>query len=302
MSEKITNKPKRRYLPIKEHPIYNKFYDQFKLQSPILNPRPMQGPGDIKERFFLSDLRGVNDALLDVEGITDSKSDPHYGEYYRPDDQTYYKSKILSTKGKLNKLLEKFNRLRKRALQEGNLPLKTWPKDLLIEKMRLEAKLDVFYEEVEYLRTLQEKFVQKTLKEKYPIDFNNGGVMELDRKTGLLTRICGQLCKPDSNGIIHIVDERSPYQGMPVWFFKKFILVIRSKEYNYREKEAIKLARKERENVRHPNMKKIPLPEYNQTTGLVTYPGYQWPRIPKVLEEQKQLLAEMKKEEAANEN
>jgi hypothetical protein len=83
---------------------------------------------------------------------------------------------------------------------------------------------------------------------------------------------------------------------MPAWQFKRFVLVIRSKEYNFRERREIKKAKESGGYVKRIDMRQIPLPQYDPASGLVTYPGYQWPRIPKIMAEQKQLIAEMKKE------
>ena len=202
----------------------------------------------------------------------------------------FYDSHHKEVPATLTTLKEKQKELEQRweshcvdQLKLGNRKPQIWPKELQEEKLKLEARRIVAMEEVRWLEEkLQE--AQEQQKKARPSLLSapqHWGSSQL--QNGVLVSIGPWKVEPDSEGLLRISDQDSPYDTMPVWRFKSEILKPMGNEFAHRHKqeetEAVKLTRPRRK-VNYP----IP-GRWSKESDLIEYENYSNATIKKLKKE-----------------
>jgi hypothetical protein len=182
-----------------------KLFERYKNQSPIVGTwtSPLNAPQISGASAQINNqLKEVRESLEDLQHLFSQLGDEFEG----------YK-------------LEERNR--------GNKLPTEWPPDLIAKRDDLEARIAVKTLEVKHLAKLLDDAIE-TENATAP---DRGKCLPSDRRMwkvgrggpdGVLRELGGQKLglKEDSRGdeILHILDERSPYNGLPVWEFKVKVL------------------------------------------------------------------------------
>jgi hypothetical protein len=166
-----------------------------------------------------------------------------------------------------------------------------WPPDLIAKRDDLEARIAV--------KTLEVKHLAKLLDEAIETENANapdrGKCLPSDRRMwkvgrggpdGVLRELGGQKLglKEDARGdeILHIMDERSPYNGLPVWEFKVKVLKAMDLEYDIRIREQARAAKAE---GRNPKKVSYPqAPKWDPKTNQFEYKNYSSKTLRKIKE------------------
>ena len=199
----------RRYLPIKNHPIYSNFYDRFRMESVILNASArgssISHSGDYSNAKFLTSL--INELKGNSEGL-----------FYYHDGDSWRTAKIPKLKERLEEIVDEFKKLRQQAVNGGRPPLEKMPPKLDEKRLQTEGALDVAREELEYLSKCLKEIENSEEQISSDAVLKNGcrGVGKL--QDGILCMMDGQrissLFSGKNKGLLIISDTRSPYNGM----------------------------------------------------------------------------------------
>ncbi len=210
---------KKRYdLKHPHHDKYNEFYVKFQHESEILNAGRETHPS---LQMIIFDKKNIETQVLIREGNNER-------QYYKLNKPCDCHLKIYEDQ--LREVEYRFKSYQKSRVQQGYEQPKEWPPDLLVEKLRLEAKLDVCQGEVEILkRKLAE--LDSVVKKKEDSDVLAYGLICRGTFHGLnapndalirvLKEIDGQLISQLDDGTLYINDPRSPYDGMLVSDYRR---------------------------------------------------------------------------------
>ncbi|MBN2828830.1 MAG: hypothetical protein JXR56_00755 [Candidatus Cloacimonetes bacterium] len=206
---------RRRYTPSNpEYKIYSETFDRLLINSTILNSS--EKGAIIVDRLEISDLSSIKSVLFELTG-----------------DQNGI---VMSTKagGDINAIIP--NAERKLALIHGRFDSycnmkeaqgykrpKVWPPKLLEERLKTEARLDVWKREAELLQNLVDHWKEtKTERDASKVlQYGPRGNGQL--KGGYLDEIDYQKVEYVGD-ILVIVDEHSPYKGMAVSSYREHIV------------------------------------------------------------------------------
>jgi len=195
--------------------------------------------------------------IIEIEG---TKETP--GFVFYKSEKNFQRSLIGRQKDKLSDLQGRFTEWQNKIRNQGDLPPKEWPEFLANERNRIEAKIQVYNEEVvELKRRLKEaEDIEASVKpeesECLPTDKGLWGNGRL--RNGMLVSIGGQKTAmknmnadeenedgKDPEYIMCIADDRSPYNNMEVWRFKSEVMKALSIEMGYRQRLENKRAKAE---------------------------------------------------------
>lgn len=207
----METKIKRRYkLGDPEYKQYNEFFDRYLLDSTILNA----GSKTMGVHTEFMDLPGIKGALAQIEGDETGRYKTHWGE-------TFFSSITLAQQ-KLGELKTIFKSVSDRKEAQGHPRPKQWPPELLVQRLRWEAKLDVLRREAEFLNDRIANYQQQKRVEhnKAVLVFGPRGHGSL--RNGVLAEIDGQETGYKDEVLI-ICDAASPYRGMAVSDYREFV-------------------------------------------------------------------------------
>ena len=206
----------RRY-PKGTFPDYDKAYQNGGKGSSVLNDSKRSG--DIKNFGSMSGESGLQGTIYELEGI------PGYDFYKRGGAQ--FKALIPSAKENLRDAHKDFKIWGKEEVKKGNAlaPPEIWPSNLLAQRLKLEAKLDIRRRELDKaegkltkLEDPQESDHAQNMLRYGPMLRNEGGGGSTYDPP--LQAMDGQTVSR-KNGLPYINEEASPYHLMPVFFYKK---------------------------------------------------------------------------------
>jgi hypothetical protein len=146
----------RRRYKIGKFPVYDKKFDREKSES-FLNPRNVFF--DIK--FAFGSSPATASMVLEWEGETQGE---HKGEYPAPDG--WQKSKILIAQEALDAVDAKWKATKAQAKRCGRPIPKEMPADLVNERLKAEAVLDIRQEELDFLKKKLGEWETKETKQK----------------------------------------------------------------------------------------------------------------------------------------
>jgi hypothetical protein len=138
---------KYRYLPIGSQPIYDNEYNLRMVQSNILN----SGNQNFGAYSSLWDKKTTVFEILRVGGDEN-------GQYYRGTELTL--AEIPNTERKLEILDNKFKNYQSDRSNQGYAVTEVWPIELLNEKLKTQAKLDVLQLELTQLKKHLSAFIE----------------------------------------------------------------------------------------------------------------------------------------------
>lgn len=219
----MTSKRRREYLPIGKRPMYDIYHSHFnrlRLDSQILN----SGSEVPNTNTIIWDERNIEIQILIREGDDE-------GYYYKEGFKTLaLKPSILND---IKEVKEQFKRYQQKRINSGYECPKNvdenWPSVLLEKRLKLEAELDVVDEEIETLDLMvgkiHERKRQQEIKDvlKYGLKGNIklwGFKAPKPEMIEVIKEIDGQEVRMH-NGILIILDDRSPYHGMSVIEYRK---------------------------------------------------------------------------------
>lgn len=194
----------RRKYRVGDHPEYDRVFDIKNMESPILNPKATS----------IMNATTV-DQMNSREGLNILLSE------WRGDDSGFWNNGGVKVPSKL-KIAElaikniqlSFETRQQRQVNSGRAVSKKMPPDMLDELHRAEAVVDIHLSEIAAL--------EKRLSELVAVSDQSSKTKVLERgpggsgqmKGGVLVLLDGQIIKQNSDGVLIIDDERSPYHGM----------------------------------------------------------------------------------------
>ncbi len=203
---------KRRYTPSNkaEYKIYSEWFDKYLMDSNIMNSEN----NDINAFMIFWDAPTMKATLYKLEG--DAK-----GEFKRV-DKVIVPALIPNTRKRFQLMKDKFEIYCNQKESLGYERPTEWPIELLTERLKIEARLDVYLREAEYIKAKLEaaQVVKKEIDDKKILHYGPQG-------SGRLRD--GQLCELDGQevqmvgGVLVITSEASPYYGMKVSDYRKHI-------------------------------------------------------------------------------
>jgi hypothetical protein len=204
---------KRAYnLKDKEYPVYNDHFCRFKVESIVLNSAAQ-------------DMRSIHTVFLNKFSIED--------------EIKLTENRIEKNKQERETLKEQFVSYCKNLKNTGHKVPDDWPPDLLEKRLKLEAKGDIYFLELEYLEKklseIQEK--DKEVKNKSILSFGLRGMGKLE--DGVLVSIDGMKVSRTEDDVL-IIDEDDPkakdYTGYPVSEYYKLCTEYKTR-YNSAKEE-----------------------------------------------------------------
>jgi hypothetical protein len=189
---------------------YSESYVGFRNASKILNAERIPNVHSI-----IADKETMSSLLIELVGNNN-------GEYM--EDGDWRTAFIPTTRGKLGIIKAEFEARKKQARNEGRQELTAMPDDLLVRKYTQEARLDVYLEEKDLLEERLKALAE--VKEERDNKMLVYGLQGTGKFWGtgapskelvrVLHFIDGQECGQTADGLLIIIDDRSPYRGMAV--------------------------------------------------------------------------------------
>ena len=200
-------------------PAYDQEYNRLASRSNILGDSDRN---DFKNAFSDSGIGECESSLLQLVGNDDNK----YKE-----EKTWYTALIPAAKENLQEVYKDFKRWQKKQVSDGQsiqLP-KEWPSEMLTERLKAEARLDVRRKEKDLLEHRIQKLKEeqgKTEADKQMLP--DGPICDFDkrytgkfRRTEKLDSVDGQNISYSTEGVPYIDDEDSPYHQMPIATYRQ---------------------------------------------------------------------------------
>jgi len=207
----METKIKRRYKQgDPEYKQYTDFFDRYLLDSTILNA----GSKTIGVHTEFMDLPGIKGALAQIEGDENGRYKTHWGE-------TFFSSISLAQQ-KLGELKNTYKAVCDRKEAQGHKRPNQWPPELLVQRLRWEAKLDVLRREAEFLNDKIANYQQQKQVEHNKAVLVYGPRGNGSLRNGVLAEIDGQETGYKDETLI-IIDSASPFRGMAVSDYREHV-------------------------------------------------------------------------------
>jgi hypothetical protein len=200
----------RRYR-IGQNPKYDKSFDAYKGDSPVLNPR---SSGIGVNALNLNDANSLESHLLERIGFQGDPKIMKIGYFRKGETGQLQISDLKSAEMQIREIKSQFKNEQQSIVNQGRNPPKEMSKDLKDKLLRAEARHDIVQSEISTLERLLKNFVDQDKK----IDDSKvlkGGPRGMGKlRHGVLVHVDGQNVEADSKGILRIADPRSRYNGM----------------------------------------------------------------------------------------
>ena len=238
-------------------PLYIKYFDNYRMKSNILK-------GLSTMTMNLSDKRGLQIELDQLIGAKDGK--------YLDNSFNLIPAAIPGIEKRLRDLENEFRGYQQERINMGVRKPENWPSDMKEKKLKLEARLDTYAEEVTWLKKAIASIVEVVEESRDVLRF---GCQQMGRlRAGILCELDGQRITVNENGILVIDDDQSPYDGLAVPDYRDRVCpVFRAME---KEKDATLLLRLQAE-ARQWNR---PIPNDTPFTSMRTVPKSSLPPWP----------------------
>lgn len=199
----------RRYKYIGKNPIYDSEFNRARIASKILNAGSIR-PGLDTPFFDKGNCIGYLAELLgDDKGLYIRN-----GEIQMAD--------IPNLKNRIKKIEQEFKNYQQNQINHGYDKPEQMPAEMEAEKFRLEARVDVMLEEVDFLQERLTKYEEEVEKSDLSKMLTNGPHGNGRLSGGILAEIDGQKIKVVKGNLV-IQDENSPYNGIAVIDYRKLI-------------------------------------------------------------------------------
>lgn len=208
---------KRRYIPVGSEPIYDKELDRLRLKSNILKQRNTM-------EICLSDKQGIENEILKLKGNTNTAD----SKYYNPNSRDWEITLLKLANEDLLKIKSQFQDYRQMRVNKGFAEIEdsieNYPSALKEKLLQLEARYDVFTEELELLEKLLATYVntEKEISNANILKYGTIGTIRI--KAGICVEIDFQNVSVLSNGQLVIDEISSPYHGIMVQDYRTQII------------------------------------------------------------------------------
>ncbi len=193
----------RKFLPIRDFPLYNDEVDRLIMGSSILN----NDPGNISVHSTLWDRKNLAYYLAEKVGNEDG---------FVTLNGKRQLAMIPFVKGQLEQLEQTFAQYKKERINQGFKAVDLMPAHMLEEFYTLNARLTVLEMEADFLqkRLAEYKEVEDVESDSQVLKYGLRAFSKL--KDGVIVLMDGQKCSETPEGIMIINDSRSRYSGMSV--------------------------------------------------------------------------------------
>jgi len=223
-----------------ERDIYTETLKAERNNSTILNPASRTG-----FNAFFFDEGNIKGLILELEGSQGSEvPEKQKGKYSL--GNTWRIAVIPYLENELKEIEKRFEYFKKERVKQGyEAPLKM-PPEMEAEYLKLSAQLSVRKEELRFLKEELKK-IKKTRE-----NSENKNVLKFGLRCsgqlqgGILKMIDGQNCD-FVDGVLCIVDHRSPYNGMAVSDYRKLAAKWRVEKHEEEIKKLVRLQKEARE-------------------------------------------------------
>lgn len=240
----------RRY-PSGTHKRYDEVYELTRVNSPIINrglrEKFIEWAGRFSSRSALEQLR------LELAGGKEGK---YWDTKYTLQGQ-WMLAYIPNTEKKLVELEELFKQYQQQKINIGLPKPTTWPDDLLDKRLKCEALLDVYVDELKIIDTELKKYTDaEDEKRREKMYFNGIGISHRQNPENILVEIDNQQVSL-IDGLLIITDPISRYRGMAVPDYRRMADRWRKE----REENRNRLERQYREQMRENGRSDIIVPK-----------------------------------------
>lgn len=249
------------------HRKYDSILRRLRLESELLNGGNKSATMATLNRVDKTHLEYIKTQLIGENGGGTVKDEareiPSYHGIYRDEEKETYLATIPLIEKQLKQLERQFEAENQIRINTGVKPMEEMPSYLLEEKVTMEAKLDLYKEELDEVERLlsemdkkQEKIHNEKIKNLKPI-----GIKKL--KGGIVSIIDGQNVSITIEGFLIINDPASPYHGVFVDDYSEYVV----KPYQAEKRKKEELYQKTGKRQGNPKLPKLPkdCPNYYQS-------------------------------------
>jgi len=240
---------------------------RFRSESRIFNPQP----GSLYDPLvMLGSIHSMKSYLLELVG-----SDDKDGQYYRNDANQWATSRIPALEWAIKQIDQKFSEHQKFQMNLGKTKPTKLPSELEQAMNELQAKLIVAKEERDHLIQAIDQVTREEIgKKKRPLPRKQWS--QRKHVDNVLIEVAGWQVRPNDEGIMHIQDETSPFNGLAVHRFVSQVLRPMEHQKGLMQRREAKLAQNENRGIQTLPFPKAPI--YDAKKGIISYPGYD-PRV-----------------------
>jgi len=224
----------------RERDIYIETLKVERNNSTILNPASRTGMN-----AFFFDGGYIKGLILELEGSQGPEvKEKEKGKYFS--GNTWRIAVIPYLEEELKKIEKRFEEYKKERVRQGYEAPEKMPPEMEAEYLKLSARLSVKKEELKYLKEELKKL------QKPKDNTENKNVLKFGLRCsgqlqgGILKMIDGQNCD-FVDGVLCIVDHRSPYNGMAVSDYRKLAAKWRVEKHEEEIKKLVRLQKEARE-------------------------------------------------------
>ena len=210
----------------REYKIYDEAYDLYIKQSNILNA----GSQGLNAQTILWDKPAIEAHLYELEGDGKGNCDDAIGKRTVP-------ALIPAMKLKLDTLARKFESYKEQREAEGFETPDKEPVAIFVERIRTEARLDIYMQEAARLREWLSKNQVKVMEVANEKMLQYGALGNGRLQGGTLVELDFQVVEKRGD-ILVITESASPYRGMKVSDYRKFVVEPFCAEY-YRKRRQL---------------------------------------------------------------
>lgn len=206
----MSSKKRKEYSPGESYPVYNHEFNRLRMASQILNEEQ-----HVTAHSIFLDRPTIESLLRSIKGDDNG--------YYQKANYSKNRAFLPQLNDKLFDLQDRFDQINLDRINHGFLAFVKLPDDLQEQKYKLDAKVDITLEEIEFLELKLKVFTDKVQKRDDSAVLQRG-LTCCSRNWGSLTKdpdlmnvmkeIDGQDVAMHPKGFLIIDDSRSPYDGM----------------------------------------------------------------------------------------
>lgn len=232
-------KRRKEYLPMGDprFEIYHTTLDRLRANSKVINPSINVAGPDTKF-FDRNEYLGLEQEL--VGSKSNNEKNVNHEFFYDHTWRIWQISHIPGTRRELAKIELMFNEFQQSRVNAGFEEPTEWPAELFEKKLKLEARLDMYEEELELVQKALKDYVKedKEIEDKNMLKY---GLKQVSRFHGLkqpddslinvISIIDGQKIS-EVNGLLVITSKNSPYRGLRIIDYRKL-----AKEWQLEQRE-----------------------------------------------------------------
>ena len=191
---------------------YHKHYDRYRINSYIFN-------GGGRQPSFDTVFWTKNRVVSEIAWIEGNDK----GMVYNKNTSEESLALMPLVKEQLKELQKRFKRYQQQRVNEGHFRPAEMPNEMLNERLQLEARLDVYAEELNELKKRLKTFKEEEDQEHKQLLLAYGVSGSGSLHDGTLVELDGQTVSLNSNNMLVINDPLSPYDGLLIADYRECI-------------------------------------------------------------------------------